>query len=270
MPGYLEYISDPISLTPAGVCSGFPDGGLFFQSSSCSEDDEFQFDPINDTVHVRVGGGSLASLLEGPGSSVSIHEGSGCDPSTELAWTDTLEPDGYSQSAFLSFAPPEASQVIFAVCLTRGSETFPLPQEVPIFMWVEFGSIFLLPSEQEVARFTIEPRCFGDLTGDYRVNSLDMLAFRDCFGCSGPDCNRKCDYDLDGHVNNRDALAHRNSFGDVCEPPSTSLYPYISEELMAFGTSPAGITLLAAMSASLMALVVPVRRRRREESKDAR
>ena len=102
--------------------------------------------------------------------------------------------------------------------------------------------------------------------------SLDALAFRDCFGCSGPECNRKCDYDLDGRVNNADALAFRVAFGGVCEPlpPLPYPYPYIGDELMTFGASPSGFTLLAAASACVLAVGVRNPRRRREESTSER
>ena len=263
--GEIQYISNPITLSPQGYCHGFPDGGLFFSSPNCSADSLLQFDPNNDTVHVRVSGGALASLLEAPGSAVSINEGPGCDPATELAYTDQLLPEVYSYAAYLDFAPPQASDASFVVCLIRGNDaTFPMPQEVPIFVSMSFGSIFMLPSDEEAARFTIAPRCFGDLNNDYSVNNLDALLFRDCFGCSGPDCDRKCDYDLDGRVSNVDALAFRDHFGDVCEPPDTSLYPYMDGQFMAFGTSPKAVTLAAVASAGLLALVlpIPVRRRR--------
>ena len=57
----------------------------------------------------------------------------------------------------------------------------------------------------------------------------------------------------------------RDHFGDVCEPPDTSLYPYMDGQFMAFGKSPAAITLTAVGSAGLLALLLPIPVRRRKQ-----
>ena len=265
--GEIQYISEPITLAPQGYCHGFPDGGLFLSSPNCSEENLFQFDSVNDTIHVRVAGAGLANMLGPPGSRVSVNAGTDCDPSTELAYVDQLEPDGYSSySARLDFQPLEASHVTFVVCLIRANDSvLPTPQEVPIFVSAEFGSIFVLPSEEEAARFSLMPRCFGDLNDDYRVNNADALQFKDCFGCANTECNRKCDFDLDGRISNVDALAFRDSFGQVCSPPDPTVYPYaytyMGSELMLFGSAPSVVTLFAAASVCFLAIAVPRRRR---------
>ncbi len=265
--GNLIFLSEPITLDLGGACNGFPDGGLFIAAPNCGPTKTFQFDPINDRIYVRVVGAGLEDLMASPGSRVSIHEaGGGCEPYSELASTSALLPDGYARSAFLDFSPPVAEDPSFTVCIVKGDGTPATPQALHVFVSADFGSIFLRPSPESQVSMTIEPRCYGDFNDDGRVNNLDALEFRSCFGCVGPTCNRACDYDLDGRISNSDALAFRQAFGSVCEvvQKTAAVAPTAGGLYRTFGEAAGDLTLATSGSASLLALlfaVVPRRRR---------
>ena len=265
-PGRLFYASNPIRVTPEpAACSGFPDGVGFFPSRNCDAFDNFQLDPQEDRIRVVLEGAGIGDFLTPPGSGISVHRDGNCDPSTELAFTDEAIPVGYSMQAEMSFPVQDASETEFIVCLENADLTMIEPQEIAIVSWVEFGSILMLPSEEAAARFSIIPRCFGDLNGDYRVNNADALLLRGCFPCSGPDCDRRCDHNFDGLVNNSDVLAFRSTFGGTCEEPPDTDYPYLAGHLMLFG-APAPVIVVAALPVSLLLIVMqflPLRFRRR-------
>jgi hypothetical protein len=255
-PDRLFYASTPIRVTPeAAACSGFPDGVGFFPSRNCDASDNFQLDPQEDRIRVVLEGAGVGAFLARPGSGISVHRDGNCDPGTELAFTDDAISVGYSTQAELSFAVQDALETEFIVCLENADLTPIEPQEIAIVSWVEFGSILMLPSEEAAARFSIIPRCFGDLNGDYRVNNADALLLRGCFPCSGPDCDRRCDHNFDGLVNNSDVLAFRSTFGATCEEPPETDYPYLAGHLMLFG-APAPVILVAALPVSLLLIVM--------------
>ena len=267
--GDLIFLSNPMTVGISGACHGFPDGGLFIPAENCSSTNTFQFNPIEDRIFVRVVGSGLVELQSSPHSRVSIHtEGGGCEPYSELASTETLQPDGYSESAFLDFRPPTAEDPTFTVCLRKGDGAPAIAQDLQIFVSAEFGSAFLKPSPEDQVEFSIVPRCYGDLNDDGRVNNLDALEFRSCFGCSGPSCNRACDYDLDGRISNVDALAFRQAFGNVCASTDFAMTsPTIETLTRTFGEPSSKWTRLTASIPSLGALLwcaVPQRRRSSE------
>ena len=267
--GDLIFLSNPMTVGISGACHGFPDGGLFIPAENCSSTNTFQFNPIEDRIFVRVVGSGLAELQSSPHSRVSIHaEGGGCEPYSELASTETLQPDGYSESAFLDFRPPTAEDPTFTVCLRKGDGAPAIAQDLQIFVSAEFGSAFLKPSPEDQVEFSIVPRCYGDFNDDGRVNNLDALEFRSCFGCSGPSCNRACDYDLDGRISNVDALAFRQAFGKVCADPNFAMTsPTIETLTRTFGEPSSKWTMLTASIPSFGALLwcaVPRRRRSSE------
>ncbi|MEE2665627.1 MAG: thrombospondin type 3 repeat-containing protein, partial [Myxococcota bacterium] len=233
-PGRLFYASNPIQLSVEAACSQFPDGIGVLPSRNCDASDNFQLDPQEDQIHVVLEGPSLQSFLAQPGSGIAIHTEASCDPSSELAFTNTPIQVGYSTQAALDFPVQDAAGTEFIVCLQSGDLTMLPPQDIAIVSHVEFGSIRMLPSEEVAARFSIIPRCFGDLNGDYRVNNADALLLRACFPCAGPDCDHGCDYNFDGLVNNSDVLAFRSNFGETCEGPSESNFPYLAGHLMLF------------------------------------
>ncbi|MEE2664392.1 MAG: hypothetical protein VX681_09750, partial [Myxococcota bacterium] len=74
-----------------------------------------------------------------------------------------------------------------------------------------------------------------------------------------------CDYNFDGLVNNSDVLAFRSNFGETCEGPSESNFPYLAGHLMLFA-APEPAILLASVSVASLVIVLqllPGRRRRR-------
>ncbi|MAI80232.1 MAG: hypothetical protein CL917_14885 [Deltaproteobacteria bacterium] len=264
----LAFASNPITLTPRGGCSGFPDGGLFFRSRNCTSSDDFQFNSGEDHIRVIVEGAGLRDFLDQPGTGISLNQNFSCAPETELDFTSHLTPFVYSSQASLSFQTPESDEASFRVCLLSSDLSLIPPQEIAIRVSVDFEAWQLADTEVQSARFSIIPRCFGDLNGDYRVNNADALLLKSCFPCEGPDCDRRCDSDLDGSVNNRDWLEFYRNFGQVCEGPKSNPYnyPYLANYLMIF-REPAGIVLLASFSVAGFSIFAQflIRRRERDE-----
>ena len=266
----LAHVSNPVYLSPQGQCAGFPDGGVFFQSRNCDASSSFQLDAPEDLVTVRVEGFGLRDFLSQPGAAVSLNTEADCHPSTELDYTTEFTPVSYSSYAELAFHPQSADQAFFRVCLLSGDLSLVPPQEISIQTWLDFESILLRDSPTQIARFSIIPRCFGDLNGDYRVNNADARLQLECFPCSDGQCDRRCDYDLDGVVNNRDLLAFRENFGMTCEGPPDSPDPFLTNFAMIY-EEPDSLLVLANASVAGFALLSQffVRRRARDPDPDS-
>lgn len=61
--------------------------------------------------------------------------------------------------------------------------------------------------------------CYGDFSGDSRVDFRDLAGFRACRRCEGLTCDPLCDADGDGEVNRSEARAFRRNFGQACTAP---------------------------------------------------
>lgn len=212
--------SEEIVFTTAGVCTGFP-GGILLEHGNCSEADVFQLDPINDLVTVNVLsllGPAFGSVFLSSGEdSLQVRSGGRCDMGSILA---EVKGPAAGSAVSMSFPPPNGTGFSFVLCLdTRSNES--VAHQFVVFLGVQFGSIFMAPGPPDVTfGWTLAPRCFGDFNGDSSVDNIDVFLFQNCFPCSGASCDPACDFDLDGFVNNSDALAFHSLFGETCEQPA--------------------------------------------------
>lgn len=140
--------------------------------------ENFAFTPENLTI--RVGDTVRWTNLDFIGHDVTAQTGQG-----------TLVPSGAFGSPLLDY------ENVFEFTFTAAASHFYYCQPHGSSMQ---GSVTIVP-----------PPCPGDLTGDDRVNTLDLTAFLGSFGQSGP--NIPADYNRDNAVNTADLVLLLGQFG---------------------------------------------------------